>query len=85
MKVDDKQVRFEVDSGSAVIVMNRVDTRRLFPGSIIYSTEFNLVAFCKTVIGIAGYITVLVKGEEVERKLNIYITEVDRKPLLGRE
>lgn len=47
--------------------------------------ELNLVAFCKTVIEIAGYITVLVKGEEVERKLNIYITEVDRKPLLGRE
>lgn len=83
--VNGKQVKFEVDSGSAVTVMNRFEARRLFPGSIIHFTELNLIAFCKTSIKIVGYITVLVKDKQMQRELNIYITEINRKPLLGRE
>ncbi|XP_011688856.1 PREDICTED: uncharacterized protein K02A2.6-like [Wasmannia auropunctata] len=85
LKVDNKQVRFEIDSGSAVTVINRHTARELFPHSTIHSTDLNLRAFCNTVVGIIGYITVRVKYDQVERELNIYITDINRKPLLGRE
>lgn len=32
-----------------------------------------------------GFITVNVRYKNVQRKLNIYLTNVNRKPLLGRE
>lgn len=65
--------------------MNKHEARRLFPGLVIYRTNLNLVAFCKTVIGISGYISVIVRAKQIECELNIYITDVQRKPLLGRE
>lgn len=43
------------------------------------------MAFCKTNIRIIGYISVVVRAKQIERKLNIYITDIDRKPLLDRE
>lgn len=59
--------------------MNRANARQLFPNSIIHPMNLNLVAYCKTVIEIAGCITVLVKRGQIECDLNIYITEVGRK------
>lgn len=84
--VNSKEIRFEVDSGSPVTIMNREQVRVLFPGSTVFKTDLNLVAYCKTVIKILGYIVVHVKCKKMQKeKLNIYITELEKEPLLGRE
>ncbi|KAL0098925.1 hypothetical protein PUN28_020833 [Cardiocondyla obscurior] len=85
LEINNKPVSFEVDSGSAVTIMNKNDASRLFPGSIINHTDLNLLAFCKTIIKVVGYITVKVKHTNMLRVLNIYLTIIKRKPLLGRE
>lgn len=82
--VNNKNIRFEVDSGSAVTIMNREQVRMLFPGSSIFKTDL-LVAYCKTIVKILGYIVVYVQCNKTRKQLNIYITELEKKPLLGRE
>nr|XP_012137589.1 PREDICTED: uncharacterized protein K02A2.6-like [Megachile rotundata] len=85
LNVNDKQVRFEIDSGAAVTLMSESDARRLFAGARIQKTDLHLISFCKAQIRVLGYITVKVRSGETLRKLNIYITTQDREPLLGRE
>ncbi|XP_018406799.1 PREDICTED: uncharacterized protein K02A2.6-like [Cyphomyrmex costatus] len=83
--VNNKRIRFEVDSGSAVTIMNCEQVRALFPGSTIFRTNLNLISYSKTIVKILGYISVYVQGNETRKKLNIYLTELDKEPLLGRE
>lgn len=83
--VNNKDIRFEVDSGSAVTIMNREQVRALFPGSTVFRTSLNLVSYSKTIVKILGYIVVYVQCNQLRKKLNIYLTELDKEPLLGRE
>ncbi|XP_011877086.1 PREDICTED: uncharacterized protein K02A2.6-like [Vollenhovia emeryi] len=65
--------------------MNREQVRDLFPGSTVLKTNLNLVTYSKTVVKILGYITVHVQSNLVQKKINIYLTEIKKDPLLGRE
>lgn len=47
--------------------------------------DLSLVAYCKTIVKILGYIEVYVQCNKTRKKLNIYITELEKEPLLGRE
>ncbi|KMQ86353.1 hypothetical protein RF55_14672 [Lasius niger] len=85
LSVNNKRIRFEVDSGSAVTIMNREQVRALFPGSTVFETNLSLVAYCKTIVKIFGYILVEVQCNQTRKKLNIYLTELKKEPLLGRE
>lgn len=85
LMVNDKEIRFEVDSGSAVTIMNREQVCVLFPGSTVFKTNLNLVSYSKTIVKILGYIVVYVQCNRMRNKLNIYLTELDKEPLLGRE
>lgn len=83
--VNGKEVVFEVDNGAAVTLMSEHQTRRLFPEAEMQSTNLRLITFCDTEVKIVGYITVSIRYENINFKLNLYITKIDRKPLLGRE
>ncbi|KMQ93024.1 hypothetical protein RF55_6914 [Lasius niger] len=85
LSINGKEVTFEVNSGSAVTLMSKRHARALFPGSTIHCTNLKLITFCKSEVKAIGYITVRVEDREKTRELNIYLTNVDRKPLLGRE
>lgn len=83
--VNDKEVKFEIDSGAAVSLMAESLARKLFPNSFIYSTELTLVSYCRQNIKLLGYMTVNVRCCNRLRKLNLYITKEKRNTLLGRE
>lgn len=83
--VNNKRIRFEVNNGSAVMIMNREQVRALFPGSTVFKTYLNLVAYCKTIVKVSGYIVVYVQRNQMREKLNIYLTELKKEPLLGRK
>lgn len=85
LQVNNKSIEFEVDSGAAVTIANKAYMLKLFPNSTIHSTELKLITYCKNALHTAGYIVVKVKYKNLQRELNIYLTDVDRKPLLGRE
>lgn len=44
LKVNGRDIRFEVDSGSAVTIMNRVQAREAFPRLVLNPTKLSLVA-----------------------------------------
>ncbi|KAK2578792.1 hypothetical protein KPH14_012856, partial [Odynerus spinipes] len=83
--VEDIAVDFEVDSGAAVTIMSKQTSKQLFPGKIVSPTTLKLKTFCKTVVDVIGMYSVKVKYKDIVKELNIYISNVDRKPLLGRE
>lgn len=58
LQVNNQSVQFEVDSGSAVTIMEKEEARKFFKGEIMYKTGLKLVSFCKTWIKVEGYITV---------------------------
>ncbi|GAB1862307.1 hypothetical protein CAJAP_03386 [Camponotus japonicus] len=85
LNVNKKNVRFEVDSGSAVTLMSESEAKRLFKGEILYKTDLNLVTYTRTPIPLHGYIKVKVRNGNLVRKLNLYIVKIDKEPLVGRE
>lgn len=85
LNVNKKDVRFEVDSGSAVTLMSESDAKRLFKGETLYKTDLNLVTYTRTPIPLRGYIKVKIGNGNLVRKLNLYIVKVDKEPLVGRE
>lgn len=85
VKVNTVMLEFEVDSGAAVTLMAKEEARRYFKGTKIHKTEVQLITFCKRQVSVLGYITVNVTHENRNFELNIYLTDVARKPLMGRE
>jgi hypothetical protein len=85
LQVNDKKIDFEVDSGAAVTIVNKTHMLKLFPNSTINSTNLQLLTFCENTLQTVRYIVVNVKYKNIQRKLNIYLINVHRKPLLGRE
>ncbi|XP_062699430.1 uncharacterized protein K02A2.6-like [Aedes albopictus] len=85
VKVDGKEVRFEVDMGAPVSMINVDDHRRFFGGKKLHPPNMELVSFCNTNIGIEGMLDVAV-GYGAERvSLPLYITSMRKNPLLGRQ
>lgn len=85
LQVNGKNLTFEVDSGAAVTIASKTQMLTLFPNLTIHPTNLQLVTFCRNTLRTIGYIVVNVNYKNVQHKLNIYLTEINRKPLLGRE
>lgn len=85
LDVNGNPVEFEVDSGSAVTVMDESDAARRFPTLTRHSTKLQLVSYCGKILHSQGYVTVQVKCVSSIQNLNIYIVKGRRRPLLGRE
>jgi len=47
LTVNDKEVKFEIDSGAAVSLMSESLAHKLFPNSSIYVTDLTLVLYCR--------------------------------------
>lgn len=80
-----KQVRFEVDSGAAVTIVSNLFTKVHCPSLRIEKTNLQLVTFCNTTISVIGFVRVQVRFGNTTKILNMYITDSDREPLMGRE
>ncbi|XP_046142815.1 uncharacterized protein K02A2.6-like [Osmia bicornis bicornis] len=85
LQVNNKILEFEVDSGAAVTIANKTHMLKLFPSSTIQPTTLKLTTYCKNTLKTEGYITVHVQYGNMVHQLNIYLTNVSRIPLLGRE
>ncbi|XP_029165366.1 uncharacterized protein K02A2.6-like [Nylanderia fulva] len=83
--VDGKPLRFEIDSGAAVSIVSTSTVQRLFPRRRLKQTTIQLMTFCKTPIQVIGVLPVSVTWRDDILTLNLYVSEVDREPLLGRE
>ncbi|XP_024892655.1 uncharacterized protein K02A2.6-like, partial [Temnothorax curvispinosus] len=70
LNVNNKDVRFEVDSGSAVTLMSLTDAKRLFKGERVFTTDLNLMSYTRTPIPLCGYIEVRVKND-IQARLNV--------------
>jgi len=80
-----KEIRFEIDSGAAVTIVSKYFLKRWFPDAQIKKSDLQLFTFCKTTITVIGYVEIQVCYKGITRLLNMYITAMDREPLMGRE
>lgn len=85
LEVNGTPVKFEMDSGAAVSVMNAEQFQEKFPNTEIQPTALRLMSYCKKEIEIAGFAQVSVRLKDRESALNIYIVQLNREPLVGRE
>nr|XP_029711580.1 uncharacterized protein LOC115256768 [Aedes albopictus] len=85
VKVDGKEVRFEVDTGAPVSIINVDDHRRFFGGKKLRPPNMELVSFCNTNIGIEGMLDVAVEYGAERVSLPLYVTSMRKHPLLGRQ
>lgn len=85
LQVNEVPVRFEVDSGAAVTLMYIEEARKYFKDTRLFRTDVKLISYFRSRIKIHGYISVRVKYLNNVLNLNIYLTDVERDPLLGRE
>lgn len=85
LTVDGRPVRFEIDSGAAVTIISIRTLQEHFRNRRPIPTSLQLVTFCKTQIQIVGVVPVTVTLRGITVKLNLYVSNVDREPLLGRE
>ncbi|XP_076544259.1 uncharacterized protein LOC143305275 [Osmia lignaria lignaria] len=85
LAVENTPVKFEVDSGAAVTIISKRMSEQLFPNKVLRYTTLKLQTFCKTIVDIVGMYSVQVRYRNIAKRLNVYVANVDRKPLLGRE
>lgn len=85
LTVDEKSLRFEIDSGAAVFNVSTSTVQSFFPLRRLQSTTMQLVTFCKTSIQIVGILPVSIVWRDKMHKLNLYVSKIEREPLLGRE
>ena len=85
LKVNNNNIQFEVDSSSAVSIMYIDEAKKYFRGSKVYKTKLNLITFYKSKISSIGYIKLEVIFKNHALPLNLYLTNIDRALLLGRE
>lgn len=83
--VNGKPIDFEIDSGATVMLMWSGQAEQHFGNYEVHRSELQLVTFCSTRIKVSGFIKVLVSYENMSFDLNLYLTDVNRVPLCGRE
>lgn len=85
LNVEGQSLRFKIDSGAAFSIVSTRTVRKLFPLSRLQPTTLQLVTFCKTSVKVIGVLPVMVFWRDSRVKLNLYVTNVERESLLGRE
>ncbi|XP_062715667.1 uncharacterized protein K02A2.6-like [Aedes albopictus] len=85
VSVNDKCVRFEVDTGSPVSIISAEDKNRLFPAARLRKCDTDLVSYCNTSIDVLGILDASVEFGGNGMKLPLYVVNSGKHPLLGRE
>ncbi|KAK9693953.1 Zinc knuckle [Popillia japonica] len=83
--VNEKVVKMEVDSGSAVSIMCLNQFEKLFKNLKLGNTDIKLISYCKTPLEVRGVVSVMVKYKNIIQNLNLYVVQGNREPLIGRE
>ncbi|XP_043249938.1 uncharacterized protein K02A2.6-like [Colletes gigas] len=83
--VEGTEVRFEIDSGAAVTIVGKNFVKQQFPDAQIEKSELQLFTFCKTTVPVIGYVKVRVQYKGMSKLLHMYVTSMNREPLMGRE
>lgn len=85
LRVNGKQLVFEVDTGSPVSVISAADQRNHFPHLELGQTSNRLVSYCGAKINVLGKTLVDVISDGDLFTLPLYVVESVKHPLLGRE
>jgi len=85
LEIENKQVKFDVDCGSAVTLVSEKWRIKTFPNLKLYKTRLQLRSYCKQNFVPLGFVKVKVKDVNEIKILNMYVVKIDRDPLLGRE
>nr|XP_029724092.1 uncharacterized protein K02A2.6-like [Aedes albopictus] len=85
MRVNGKNIRFEVDTGSPVSIVSAKCRDRYFSESRMRGCTTNLVSYCGTSIDVLGIIDASVEYGSGKVTLPLYVVDSDKHPLLGRE
>lgn len=85
LMINQKQLTFEVDTGSPVSLINVQDKRKYFDYLHILPTHIRLVSYCDNDIGVLGKLMVKVVADGEELTLPLHVAESNRHPLLGRD
>uniref|UniRef100_A0A182PW13 RNA-directed DNA polymerase n=1 Tax=Anopheles epiroticus TaxID=199890 RepID=A0A182PW13_9DIPT len=78
-------IKFEVDSGSPVTLLNEKDKEKYLKKLKLTQTDVELQSYYGGKIGIIGVAEVKINTKDGIRKLRLFIVEGKRQPLLGRE
>ncbi|XP_024890388.1 uncharacterized protein LOC112466501 [Temnothorax curvispinosus] len=85
LQIENRNVVFDIDCGSAVILVSEKWVKNTFPKLPLYKTNLKLRSYCKQNFVPSGFVTVKVKDVDQTKTLNMYEVKYDRDPLLGRE
>ncbi|XP_055613887.1 uncharacterized protein K02A2.6-like [Uranotaenia lowii] len=83
--VNDVCVRFEIDTGSPVSIINTKCYDNLFADVRLRRSRLSLVSYCDSDIHVRGVLDVEVQYMGVKSILPLYVVDSNKHPLLGRE
>ncbi|XP_055526941.1 uncharacterized protein K02A2.6-like [Wyeomyia smithii] len=78
-------LRFEVDTGSPVSIINTQYYDKHFRNIKLRNSDLNLVSYCNTDIQIKGVLDADVECNGTKERLPLYVVNSGKHPLLGRE
>ncbi|XP_031338139.1 uncharacterized protein K02A2.6-like [Photinus pyralis] len=84
VKIDNVNLKMEVDTGSAISVINSVVLKELFPNKKVQNTQLKLKAYTGDFIIPNGYIKVNASYNGISKMLKLYVVDNGGPPLLGR-
>ncbi len=85
LKVENKSVNFEVDSGACVSVINEQCYENLFKSKELKQTNLVLSSYTNQPIKPLGKLSVRVQYQNVEKQLTLYVVTKGANPLMGRD
>lgn len=85
VKVCGVEMRFEVDTGSPVTIINFQCYNECFRGMVLRNSDVNLVSYCNTDIRVKGVLDADVEFNGSKSRLPLYVVDSGKHPLLGRE
>lgn len=85
VQVNGVMIRFEVDTGAPVSIISAEDKKKYFAADCLLPSDLQLVSFCDTKIQIYGMLKVSVVYGEKKLLLPLYVSNVRKHPLLGRQ
>lgn len=85
LRLDGKWICFVVDTGCEHSLISWMDYRRLFPGKVLDKSQcLGLRAYTGKIFKTLGFIWVNAQFEGTRKELKVFISPIDKYPLLGR-
>src|SRR5258706_3855380 len=85
MLVNERALRIEIDTGSAISIISTNILRTIMPNYRIQKTDRTFLCFNNIPLDVAGFMPVKVYYRGRTQTLNLYVTTRPRSTLMGRE